>query len=141
VIDPVVKLMVAQGRGVIVNVIGNGGKVASPTHIPGGGANAALMLVTAGLANAYAGRGLRVVALNPGATETSRVAEGLAAEAKLGGMSVDDARQASVVRIPMGRMAEPEEIANAVLFLASERASYITGVSISMDGAANPVVV
>jgi NAD(P)-dependent dehydrogenase (short-subunit alcohol dehydrogenase family) len=69
------------------------------------------------------------------------VAEGLAAEAKIGGVSIEEARRASVVRIPMGRMAEPEEIANAVLFLASSKASYITGVSISMDGAANPVVV
>jgi NAD(P)-dependent dehydrogenase (short-subunit alcohol dehydrogenase family) len=99
------------------------------------------MLVTAGLANAYAGKGVRVVALNPGSTETSRVAEGLAAEARLGGTSVDAARQASVARIPMGRMAAPEEIANAVLFLASGMASYITGVSISMDGASYPVVV
>jgi NAD(P)-dependent dehydrogenase (short-subunit alcohol dehydrogenase family) len=140
-IDPVVKRMAAQGSGVIVNVIGNGGKVAAPTHIPGGAANAALMLVTAGLANAYAGKGVRVVALNPGSTETSRVAEGLAAEARLGGVTVDAARQASVARIPMGRMAAPEEIANAVLFLASGMASYITGVSISMDGASYPVVV
>lgn len=140
-IDPLVKLMAARGSGVIVNVIGNGGKVAAPTHIPGGAANAALMLVTAGLANAYASQGVRVVALNPGSTETSRVAEGLAAEARLTGVSVDAARQASVARIPMGRMAKPEEIANAVLFLASGKASYITGVSISMDGASYPVVV
>jgi NAD(P)-dependent dehydrogenase (short-subunit alcohol dehydrogenase family) len=56
----VVMLMAARGSGVIVNVIGNGGKIASPTHIPGGAANAALMLVTAGLANAYAGRGVRL---------------------------------------------------------------------------------
>lgn len=70
IIDPVVKLMVARGSGVIVNVIGNGGKIASPTHIAGGAANAGLMLVTAGLATAYAGRGIRVVAVNPGVTET-----------------------------------------------------------------------
>jgi len=50
VIDPVVKRMAKRGTGVIVNVIGNGGKVASPTHIAGGAANAALMLATAGLA-------------------------------------------------------------------------------------------
>jgi NAD(P)-dependent dehydrogenase (short-subunit alcohol dehydrogenase family) len=140
-IDPVVKAMAARGRGVIVNVIGNGGKVASPVHVPGGAANAALMLVTAGLAHAYAGKGVRVVALNPGPTETGRVAEGLAAEARLSGISVDEARAHSVARIPLGRMATPEEIANAVLFLASDKASYITGVSISMDGASVPVVV
>ena len=44
-------------------------------------------------------------------------------------------------RIPMGRLAKPEEIANAVLFLASAKASYITGVTISMDGAVAPIVV
>ncbi len=76
VIDPVVKRMAQRGAGVIVNVIGNGGKVASPTHLAGGAANAALMLATAGLATAYAGKGVRVVGLNPGATETERVAEG-----------------------------------------------------------------
>lgn len=140
-IDPVVKAMAERGSGVIINVIGNGGKVASPTHIPGGAANAALMLVTAGLANAYAGRGVRVVGLNPGLTETSRVAEGLAADARLSGTGIDEARKKSIARIPIGRMANPEEIANAVLFLASDKASYITGVSISMDGAAHPVVV
>jgi len=140
-IDPVVKTMAARGQGVIVNVIGNGGKVASPTHIPGGAANAALMLVTAGLANAYAAKGVRVVALNPGLTETGRVAQGLAADAQLAGTSVEEARARSVERIPMGRMALPEDIANAVVFLASDKAGYITGVSISMDGALVPTVV
>lgn len=48
VFDPVVKRMGKHGTGVIVNVIGNGGKVASPTHLAGGAANAALMLATVG---------------------------------------------------------------------------------------------
>jgi NAD(P)-dependent dehydrogenase (short-subunit alcohol dehydrogenase family) len=47
----------------------------------------------------------------------------------------------SVAKIPLGRMAEPEEIANAVLFLASPKASYVTGICMSMDGALNPIVV
>src|SRR3954467_4905345 len=76
VIDPMVKLMASRGSGVIVNVIGNGGKVASPIHLAGGAANAALMLATAGLAAAYARQGVRVVGLNPGLTNTERVAEG-----------------------------------------------------------------
>jgi len=90
VIDPLIKRMAARGSGVIVNVIGNGGKVASPIHVAGGAANAALMLATAGLANAYAGRGVRVVGINPGLTNTDRVAEGLRAEARLSGTSPDE---------------------------------------------------
>lgn len=140
VIDPVVKQMAARGTGVIVNIVGNGGKLASPVHVPGGAANAALMLVTAGLASAYAAVGVRVVALNPGMTETDRVAEGLAADARLAGISTDEARARSISRIPMGRAARPDEIANMAVFLASDRASYVNGVSISMDGVSAPTV-
>ena len=141
VIDPAVKRMAERKAGVIVNVVGNGGKVASPTHIPGGAANAALMLMTAGLANAYAARGVRVVAVNPGITETERMTQGLEADARLAGTSVEEARERGVARIPLGRFAAPGEIASMVVFLASDRASYVTGVSISMDGAASPIVV
>ncbi len=141
VIDPLVKLMAARGGGVIVNVIGNGGKIASPVHLAGGAANAALMLATAGLATAYAKQRVRVVGLNPGLTETGRVAEGLASDARLAGISVDEARARGIARIPLGRMATPEDIANTVLFLASPRASYVTGVNITMDGASTACVV
>ncbi|MCP1337375.1 SDR family oxidoreductase [Futiania mangrovi] len=141
VIDPLIKLMAARGKGVVVNVIGNGGKVASPTHLAGGAANAALMLATAGLGSAYAASGVRVLAVSPGLTNTGRVAQGLASEARLQGITVEEAGARAVARIPMGRWAEPEEIANAVLFLASEKASYLTGVSIPMDGASVPVVI
>jgi NAD(P)-dependent dehydrogenase (short-subunit alcohol dehydrogenase family) len=140
VIDPLAKRMARRGKGVIVNIIGAGGKVASPTHLAGGAANAALMLVTAGLATAYAGRGVRVVGVNPGLTETGRVAEGLESSARLAGTSIAEARRRSIESIPLGRMALPEEIANAVVFLASDKASYITGVTIGMDGAQYPAV-
>ncbi len=140
-IDPTVKRMAARGAGVIVNVIGNGGKVASPVHLAGGAANAALMLATAGLATAYAGRGVRVVGVNPGLTETDRVAEGMLADAKLAGISPHEARARAVAKIPMGRMARAEEVADLVVYLASSRASYVTGVNIAMDGATAPVVV
>lgn len=141
VFDPVVKRMGKRGSGVIVNIIGNGGKIATPTHLAGGAANAALMLATAGLGTAYAGKGVRVVGINPGLTQTERVAEGLKADARLNGISEEDALKRSLQRIPMGRMAKPEEIANVVLFLASFKASYVTGVTVSMDGAVAPVVV
>ncbi|MEA2832293.1 MAG: hypothetical protein QOG66_495, partial [Methylobacteriaceae bacterium] len=140
-IDPLIKRMAARERGVVVNVIGNGGKVASPTHIAGGAANAALMLATAGLANAYASRGVRVVGINPGLTNTDRVAEGLRAEARLSGTSPEEALKRALTRIPLGRMAEPEEIARLVAFLASSQASYVSGVTITMDGVTTPMIV
>jgi NAD(P)-dependent dehydrogenase (short-subunit alcohol dehydrogenase family) len=140
-IDPLIKRMAARATGVIVNVIGNGGKVASATHIAGGAANAALMLATAGLANAYASRGVRVVGINPGLTNTDRVAEGLRAEARLSGTSPDEALKRALQRIPLGRMAEPHEIASLVCFLASAHASYVSGVTITMDGVTTPIVV
>jgi NAD(P)-dependent dehydrogenase (short-subunit alcohol dehydrogenase family) len=140
-IDPLVKLMAARGRGVIVNIVGNGGKVASPIHLPGGAANAALMLATVGLANAYAARGVRVLAINPGLTRTTRVSEGMQAEAARQGISEAEALQRSIDRIPLGRLAEPEEIAAMTVFAASPRASYLTGVVITMDGGSSPIVV
>jgi NAD(P)-dependent dehydrogenase (short-subunit alcohol dehydrogenase family) len=63
------------------------------------------------------------------------------AEAKLAGISPEEARQRAIARIPLGRMATPEDIANAVAFLASDKAGYITGVTVTMDGAMVPVVV
>jgi NAD(P)-dependent dehydrogenase (short-subunit alcohol dehydrogenase family) len=141
VIDPVIKRMDAAGSGVIVNVVGAGGKVASPTHLPGGSANAALMLASAGLAAAYGPRGVRVVVVNPGPTLTARLSEGLAADARMRKISADEALQQQQQRLPLRRIAEPQEIAAAVVFLSSPRASYITGAIVAMDGAVVPMVV
>jgi len=141
VIDPVVKRMGARGRGVIVNIVGSGGKVATPVHLPGGAANAALMLATVGLANAYATKGVRILAINPGVTDTTRVKEGLQADARMHGMTEEEALQRMIEGIPMGRPAQPAEIAALTVFAASPRASYLTGVVISMDGASSPIVV
>lgn len=140
-IDPTIKRMAQRGSGVVVNVIGAGGKVASTTHLSGGAANAALMLATAGLASAYAGQGVRVNGVNPGLTETERLTEGLKAEARQDGISLEAARERAGKRLPLGRIASPEEVANAVVFLASARASYINGAIVSMDGGLTPMVV
>src|SRR5690606_38640498 len=68
--DAAIKRMVGRGKGAIVNIIGTGGKVPKPIHLPGGAANAALILASAGLANAFGPRGIRVNAINPGSTLT-----------------------------------------------------------------------
>lgn len=141
IIDPTIKRMAARGRGVVINVVGAGGKVASPIHLPGGSANAALMLASAGLAAAYGPRGVRVNAINPGLTLTDRLREGMAADARLQNISADEALERARGKLPLGRLAEPEEIANAVLFLSSSKASYITGAILAMDGAVTPMVV
>lgn len=141
VVDPVVKAMAARGEGTIVTIIGAGGKVANPAHLAGGSANAALMLATAGLGNAYAARGVRVLGVNPGLTETGRVEQGMRADARLAGISVADMIARSIASIPMGRMAAPEEVADMVLFLASDQARYVTGTVITMDGGQYPVVI
>jgi NAD(P)-dependent dehydrogenase (short-subunit alcohol dehydrogenase family) len=140
-IDLVVKKMGQRGRGAIVNVIGSGGKVASPIHLPGGAANAALMLISAGLAAAYGPKGVRINAVNPGATQTDRLLEGLLAAARQDKITTEEALSRAAKSIPLGRLAQPEEIANAVLFLASPCASYVTGAILSMDGASTPMVV
>jgi NAD(P)-dependent dehydrogenase (short-subunit alcohol dehydrogenase family) len=141
VVDPAIKRMAERGAGAIVNVVGMGGKVASPIHLAGGAANAALMLMSVGLAAAYGRRGVRVNAVNPGLTLTERMDEGLAADARMSGTSKEDALAKAGRLMPLGRPARPEEIANAVVFLCSPRASYISGAVLSMDGALTPVVV
>lgn len=140
-IDPVVQRMANRGAGVIINVIGAGGKVAGAAHLPGGAANAALMLVSAGLASAFGPKGVRVNAVNPGMTLTDRLKEGLAVDARMQQMEPLEVLRLANKRQPLGRLAEPREIADAVVFLASERASYITGALLSMDGALTPMVV
>ncbi len=139
-IDPVIRRMAARGKGAIVNVVGQGGRQANPVHIGGGAANAALMLASVGYATAYANKGVRVNVINPGITHTSRMQEGLEASSRATGKSTDELLAALTAEIPMGRVAEPEEIANVAVFLASSRASYVTGAIIPMDGGKTGVI-
>jgi NAD(P)-dependent dehydrogenase (short-subunit alcohol dehydrogenase family) len=139
-LDIVVKRMAQRGGGAIVNVIGVGGKIASPVHLPGGAANSALMLATTGLAVAYGPQGVRINAINPGGTLTGRVQEGLAAEARMTGLAAADILARQQAGIPLRRLGTPEEIAQVALFLASSKASYVTGAIIPMDGGASAVI-
>lgn len=141
VTDPLIKQFGARRKGVVINVVGMGGKAANPIHIPGGSANAALMLASAGLAAAYVGMGVRVNVVNPSTTHTDRMSEGLETEARAAGITPEQALARANSKHPMGRMATPEEIANAVVFLASPRASYINAAVLCVDGGLNPLVV
>jgi NAD(P)-dependent dehydrogenase (short-subunit alcohol dehydrogenase family) len=133
-------VMAKKGKGIVINIIGMGGKVASAIHLPGGAANSALMLVTVGLANVYAPKGVRINAISPGRTTTGRVHEVLKIEAKRLGLSEDELLAQEQAKVPLRRYAAPEDIANLTLFLASDKASYITGAIVPMDGGSNPVL-
>ncbi|RDI99566.1 SDR family NAD(P)-dependent oxidoreductase [Dyella solisilvae] len=139
-IDPVIRRMALRGHGSIVSVVGQGGRQANPLHIGGGAANAALMLASVGYANAYASKGVRVNVINPGLTRTGRLQEGLAAASRASGRPVDELLAEQLAEIPMGRLAEPGEIASVAVFLASPLASYVTGAVIPMDGGKASVI-
>lgn len=72
----------------------------------------------------------------PGWTRTERVTSLVAREARLTGASEEQVLSSIIERIPIGRLAEPEEVANLVLFLASDRAASVTGTAIAVDGGA-----
>lgn len=138
--DAVLSTMGKRSKGVVVNIIGMGGKVATPIHLPGGAANSALMLATVGLANVYGPKGVRINAINPGPTITERVQEALKLEGERRGLSEDEVLAQLQAKVPLKRYAAPEDIANLTLFLASDKASYITGAVVPMDGGSNPVL-
>jgi NAD(P)-dependent dehydrogenase (short-subunit alcohol dehydrogenase family) len=140
IMEPVLREMAKQHKGSVVNVIGLGGKVAVPTHLPGGSANAALMLSTAGYASVYIKQGIRVNAVNPIATDTDLLKSSLVADSKMQGISLEAARKAADSKTPMGRILKPKEVADAVLFLSSDRASYINGHMLYLDGGMYPFI-
>lgn len=140
VLEPLARRMAARGKGSIVNIVGQGGKHASPIHIAGGAANAALMLASVGYARAYADKGVRVNVINPGTTATGRVEEGVAATMRSTGQTREEVLADLTAVIPMKRFGTPEEVANVAVFLGSTLASYVTGAIIPMDGGQASVI-
>ncbi len=124
----------ASPGGVIVNILGVAGKDPNPRLGPGTVINGALRGLTKILADDLAPRGVRVVAVNPGATETDLLRGMAQGYARLNGVSEEEALAAMRASGPLGRLPTARDIAEAVVFLMSEGASLITGTSLDIDG-------
>ncbi|MFY2842620.1 short-chain dehydrogenase/reductase [Achromobacter ruhlandii] len=126
-------LMRAAGAGVIANIIGMAGSAPRADYICGAAANASLIAFTRALGGDGPRHGVRVFGVNPSRTRTDRVLT-LArqrAQARWG----DASRwQETLNDLPFGRLMEPEEVADMVVFGASPRAGYLSGTVIDLDG-------
>ena len=118
----VLPAMQRRGSGVIVNIIGTGGERPTAGYIVGAGGNAALMAMTRALGTASVDHGVRVLGVNPGIVTTER------------GKRLIEQQPDFAKSLPFGRAAKPQEVADLVCFLASERASYISGTIVTIDG-------
>ena len=127
-------IMVRQGGGRVVNLIGNDGVKPSYWEIVPGAANAAGQNLTLSLAGQYARHGITFCAVNPGPVRTERWAGLVAAMARDMGISYEEADKLAPRSIPVGRIAEPEECANLVAMLASPLMHFVNGTMIEIDG-------
>jgi 3-oxoacyl-[acyl-carrier protein] reductase len=118
--------MLPAGRGVIVNIASLFGATGMPMRAAYAASKHAVVGLTKVLATEWAGRGIRVVAVEPAYVRTALDD----ADQVAGGYTTADIER----RTPMGRYAEPAEIARVVAFLASDDASYVTGSEIAVDG-------
>lgn len=125
----VIPAMRAQGRGVIVNISSNHGTRGFPSWAAYASAKGALMALTRQQAVELAPDGIRVVSVTPGATLTEMNARRFAESPDPAGL-----RAEFVAGIPLGRLATAEEIANAIAFVASDEASFMTGADLLIDG-------
>jgi len=126
--------------GRIINVIGNDGIKPIYFELTPGAANAAGINFTLAIAEELAPHGITVNAVNPGPVDTERWWGLVRTMAREKGISEDEASLRAIRSIPLGRLCSAEEVANMVVFLASERASFVTGAAISLDGAQRKAV-
>ena len=126
-------LMGKRGRGVIVNVVGLAREKMDAGYVAGSAGNASLIAFTKAVGSTSLDKGVRVLGCNPGPVETDRIVTLMKtrAEREFG----DASRwQEYLKKLPLGRAAKAEEVADLVAFLASDRASYISGTIHNIDG-------
>ena len=125
--------MVQRKSGVVINIIGMAGASPSYDYICGSMANASLITFTKAVGGYSSKSGVRVLGVNPGPTETDRLVKLYKERAKY--QLNDESKWRELLpNLPFGRPAKPEEIANLVVFLASDKASYLSGLVIDADG-------
>ncbi|HEX7290518.1 MAG TPA: SDR family oxidoreductase [Conexibacter sp.] len=137
-------VMAEQGRGRIVNVVSTSGKRPSLRNAAYSVTKAAQLSLSRAYADAWVRHGVLVNAVAPGitASELWKGKGGLADQEVAAGGAEDRraALAAAAARVPLGRFAEPHEIASVVVFLCSERASDVVGAAWSVDGGAVPII-
>lgn len=131
-----VPVMRDAGWGRVVHIASVHGREPDPAFAPYSAAKAALLNLSTSLSRAFAGDGVRSSCVVPGVTLTELVAENAAATAERRGSSVEEvmARHLDQVRVPAGRFGTVDEVAAAVVFLCSDRASWTTGATLEVDG-------
>ena len=130
----VLPIMQSQGWGRVVNLIGNDGVKTSYWEIAPGAANAAGQNLTLALSAQYGKDNISFVAVNPGPVRTERWAGLVDAMARDMKISREEADTLAPRSIPLGRIAECEEVANLVTYLASDLAHFVNGTMIEIDG-------
>jgi 3-oxoacyl-[acyl-carrier protein] reductase len=133
-----------RGGGAIVNVSSSAGKRPSTSMPDYSVLKAAQLSLSRLVADLYAGEGIRCNAVTPGPTATAAwLGEGGLADqqAARSGKTREEVLEAVGKGRPLGRLAQPEEIAAVIVFLCSERASYVTGSAWSADGGTVPIIV
>jgi 3-oxoacyl-[acyl-carrier protein] reductase len=136
--------MAARGGGRIVNVCSSAGKRPSLTNAAYSVTKAAQLSLSRVFADAFAADAVLVNAVTPGpvASPLWMDAGGLAEQTgSAKGLSREDAVQAQAEKVPLGRFAEPHEVADVIVFLCSARASTVTGAAWSVDGGAVAIIV
>ncbi len=123
--------------GTVVNILGVTGKDPNPKLAPATAINGALRGLTKILADDLAEHGIRVVAVNPGATETGLLVRMAQGYATIDALSVDEALKRLRSSGPLGQLPSAYDVAQAVKFLLSEEARLITGTSLDIDGGAH----